>query len=96
MGAVTLANFRERQELKCSPIQGHGMIYKITPRVSASRSNGYVGRTSTSLYNRLILHVSKKRKGYAVHRAIQKYGATNFTVHVIENNIPEGALAAAE
>lgn len=74
------------------------MIYKITPIRSDKNSTGYIGRTSQSLHKRLANHVCRKKasKEYTVHRAIEKHGRSNFTVDIVENNIPNDMLPEAE
>lgn len=87
---VTLKNFQFFKWPKKRPAKGYGMIYKITPKpgVSSKDSTGYVGRTVQSLRNRLIQHITKKVKVYALMQAVRKHGLQNFIVEVLEENIP--------
>ena len=96
MDVVTLANFRRVYSLKKRPVDGFGMIYKITPLIFHTKPNGYIGRTSQSMYWRLVDHACDKQKKYTLHRAIQKYGPANFTVQIVETNIPNNELPTAE
>ena len=95
---VTLKNFRFFKKLKQRPPEGYGMIYKITPKpgISSKDSTGYIGRTVQSLEDRLIQHVTKKLKVYALMHAVRKHGARNFLVEIIEEGILEADLPAAE
>lgn len=54
-----------------------GLLYLITNRVNRKL---YIGKTVCSLKRRWTQHISsaKKQSQYALHRAINKYGAENF------------------
>ena len=60
-----------------------GYIYIITNLVSGKM---YVGCTQVSLKRRWSQHLSSARKGssLAIHRAIRKYGGSNFKIECLE------------
>ena len=62
-----------------------GFIYKITNKVNGK---SYIGQTIQSVKERFYQHCatkcSKAVSNMAIHRAIKKYGKSNFTVEVIE------------
>ena len=62
-----------------------GFIYKITNTIN---SKSYIGQTIQNVKERLYQHCatkcSKAVSNMAIHRAIKKYGKSNFTVEVIE------------
>ena len=57
------------------------IIYKITNRINGKV---YIGQTIQSLATRWRKHCNKKRGCFALHNAIIKYGAINFTVEQID------------
>ena len=62
-----------------------GFIYKITNNVNGK---SYIGQTIQNVKERFYQHCatkcSKAVSNMAIHRAIKKYGKSNFTVEVIE------------
>ena len=62
-----------------------GFIYKITNKIN---SKSYIGQTIQNVKERFYQHCatkcSKAVSNMAIHRAIKKYGKSNFTVEVIE------------
>ena len=62
-----------------------GFIYKITNTIN---SKSYIGQTIQNVKERFYQHCatkcSKVVSNMAIHRAIKKYGKSNFTVEVIE------------
>lgn len=62
-----------------------GFIYKITNTIN---SKSYIGQTIQNVKDRFYQHCatkcSKAVSNMAIHRAIKKYGKSNFTVEVIE------------
>ena len=62
-----------------------GFIYKITNKINGK---SYIGQTIQNVKERFYQHCatkcSKVVSNMAIHRAIKKYGKSNFTVEVIE------------
>ena len=62
-----------------------GFIYKITNTIN---SKSYIGQTIQNVKERFYQHCatkcSKAVSNMAIHRAIKKYGKSNFTIEVIE------------
>ena len=62
-----------------------GFIYKITNKIN---SKSYIGQTIQNVKERFYQHCATKCNkavsNMAIHRAIKKYGKSNFTVEVIE------------
>ena len=62
-----------------------GFIYKITNTINGK---SYIGQTIQNVKERFYQHCatkcSKAVSNMAIHRAIKKYGKSNFTVEVIE------------
>lgn len=62
-----------------------GFIYKITNKVNGRL---YIGQTIQSVKERFYQHCankcSRESSNMAIHRAIKKYGKSNFTLEVIE------------
>lgn len=52
----------------------------------------YIGQTTMTVYERFMAHmkpsVHKKKSTYKIYNAINKYGAENFYVETLEDNIP--------
>lgn len=57
------------------------IIYKVTNRIN---NKIYIGQTIQPLMTRWRKHCNKKRGCFALHNAIIKYGAINFTVEQID------------
>ena len=70
-----------------------GIIYKYT-----NQTNGkiYVGQTTTSLETRHKKHLSQLNDNTYFHKAIKKYGIENFSLEVLEKNIPLETLDERE
>ena len=62
-----------------------GFIYKITNNVNGK---SYIGQTIQSVKERFYQHCAKKCSqailNMAIHRAINKYGKSNFTIEILE------------
>ena len=62
-----------------------GFIYKITNKINGK---SYIGQTIQSVKERFYRHCSTKCSqailNMAIHKAINKYGKSNFTIEVIE------------
>lgn len=62
-----------------------GFIYKITNRLNGK---SYIGQTIQNVKNRFYQHCANKCNkavlNMSIHKAIKKYGKSNFTVQVIE------------
>lgn len=63
-------------------------VYMITNHVNGMK---YIGVTSRLLHRRWLEHTSMARQGssYLIHSAIREYGETQFTIEVVEDNIPK-------
>ena len=66
-----------------------GLIYKITNNLNGM---SYVGLTTTTLEDRWKHHTSKQQlnDNTYLHRSMKKYGIENFSIEIIEDNIPNG------
>lgn len=66
-----------------------GSIYIIRNRVN---DKVYIGQTTMDIKERFYAHIkpstSKRRSTYKLYNAIAKYGAENFYVEMLEDNIP--------
>lgn len=64
------------------------MVYMITNLVNGMK---YIGVTSRTLHKRWLEHASMARQGstYLIHSAIRDYGETQFTIELIEDNVPK-------
>ncbi|MGA8490412.1 MAG: GIY-YIG nuclease family protein [Terriglobales bacterium] len=71
------------------------VVYVIRNRVNGKQ---YVGISNYGTANRWRGHVSEAQTGtpYPLHRAIRKYGAACFTIHVLERCASDSKLKAAE
>lgn len=60
-----------------------GYIYKITNLIN---QKSYIGQTRQDFHKRWQQHISdtNTNRGYLIHKAIAKYGLTNFTFSIIE------------
>ena len=73
-----------------------GIIYKATNKVNGK---GYVGQTKTSLGKRIDRHCRaaiKQQYRYPFINAIRKYGENAFTWEILECDVPDDELNAAE
>lgn len=70
-------------------------IYLITNTINGKQ---YIGQTTKNVEVRLSEHLRKsaKNKGYAIHRAIAKYGWDNFKVDILTNCLTQEHLNAEE
>lgn len=66
-----------------------GKIYKYTNNINGKV---YVGQTTTALETRHTKHLAQLEDNTYFHRAIKKYGIDNFSLEVIEDNIPLSEL----
>lgn len=66
-----------------------GKIYKYTNNINGKI---YVGQTTTALETRHTKHLTQLEDNTYFHRAIKKYGIDNFSLEVIEDNIPLSEL----
>lgn len=65
-----------------------GKIYKVTNLLNGKI---YIGQTTKSIEERLRQHISKANQGKEnnhFHLAIRKYGSKNFSIELLEDNIP--------
>lgn len=98
MEPVNLTKINFHKLLRKTPPKGFGSVYLIRPLKSTKGSTGYTGRTVMSVNRRLRAHTAnfKSKKKYTLQKVIQKRGAANFTVELLETNIPQDDLPAAE
>jgi len=78
---------------KCAP--GTGQIYKFVP-LYATTSNGYIGRNETTLLRRVQGHKTPNSECTGLSNAIKKHGLHQFAIMLLEADIPQSELAAAE
>ena len=78
---------------KCTP--GTGQIYKFVP-LYATTSNGYIGRNETTLLKRVQGHKTPNSECKGLSNAIKKHGLHQFAIMLLEADIPQSELAAAE
>lgn len=69
-----------------------GLIYKYTNKINGKI---YIGQTRQSLQERDKRHINAKDNTY-FHRALQNYGRDNFTLEVVEDDIPLDQLDEKE
>ena len=62
-----------------------GLIYKYTNNINGKI---YVGQTRQQLQKRHYKHLQQLNDYTYFHRALKKYGVENFTLEIIEDNIP--------
>lgn len=64
-----------------------GIIYKITNKIN---SKSYIGLTTCTVEERWLSHIydNNKHLDRPLYRAFKKYGVENFTIEVIEEDIP--------
>lgn len=71
-----------------------GIIYKYTNTIN---NKSYIGQTIQSLEKRHKRHLQdSKNDNLYFHRALKKYGAENFSLEIIEDNVPEDLLDERE
>lgn len=63
----------------------NGKIYKYTNLIN---NKIYIGQTKSSLEQRDKKHLQQLDDGTYFHRAIKKYGRNNFSLELVEENIP--------
>lgn len=63
----------------------HGKIYKYTNLINGMV---YVGQTKKTLEQRDYKHLNQLNDNTYFHRALKKYGRENFSLELIEDNIP--------
>lgn len=66
-----------------------GRIYKFTNKINGKI---YVGQTTQSFEERLKRHLQQIDDNTYFHRALKKYGLSNFNYEIIEDNIPLSEL----
>ena len=66
-----------------------GKIYKFTNQLN---NKIYIGQTTTSMEDRLKKHLNQLDDNTYFHRAIQKYGIENFSLEIVDDNIPLNEL----
>lgn len=62
-----------------------GLIYKYTNKIN---NKIYIGQTRQRLERRHYKHTNQLDDNTYFHRAVQKYGMENFSLEIIEDNIP--------
>lgn len=62
-----------------------GKIYKFTNQFN---NKVYIGQTTLKIEERLKKHLTQLDDDTYFHRAIKKYGINNFSLEVVEDNIP--------
>ena len=84
-----------QHENSCNTISEAYQVYLVTNSLNNMR---YVGRTCRSLRERLSEHIRAARRGstYRIHRAIREYGADNFVIQILEDDIPSRLIHARE
>lgn len=70
-----------------------GKIYKYTNLINGKT---YIGQTKQSLEQRDHKHITQLNDNTYFHRAIKKYGRENFSLELIEDNIPLDLLNEKE
>lgn len=70
-----------------------GLIYKYTNLINGKI---YIGQTKQALKNRHKDHLNQLQDNTYFHRALLKYGENNFSLEVIEDNIPYHKLDERE
>lgn len=70
-----------------------GLIYKYTNKLN---QKNYIGQTTSTLQRRDYKHLSQINDDTYFHRALKKYGRDNFTLVILENDIPEEKLDERE
>lgn len=63
----------------------NGIIYKYTNNINGMI---YIGQTKQTLEQRDKKHLTQLKDNTFFHRALQKYGRENFSLEIIEQNIP--------
>lgn len=70
-----------------------GKIYKYTNLINGKT---YIGQTKQSLEQRDYKHITQLNDNTYFHRAIKKYGRENFSLELVEDNIPLDLLNEKE
>lgn len=71
----------------------NGIIYKYTNLINGKV---YIGQTTQTLQKRDKKHMSQIKDDTYFHRALKKYGRENFSLEIIEDNIPFSRLDERE
>ena len=66
-----------------------GLIYKYTNKIN---QKNYIGQTTSTLQRRDQKHLQQLHDNTYFHRALKKYGRDNFSLVVLEDNIPEDKI----
>lgn len=97
---LSLSEYLSAPQLRVPCAPGFGLVYKLTPPASASGSNGYVGITQRSLFERLRHHKASATPGVrgcpVLSNALKAHGFSNFGVEIIEEHVPADRLFEAE
>ena len=64
------------------------IIYQITNKVN---NKFYIGKTTKTIEERFYFHNHTYDETY-LHRALRKYGVDNFTIEIIESQVPDTEL----
>lgn len=70
-----------------------GLIYKYTNLINGKN---YIGQTTSTLERRDKKHLQQIGDNTYFHRALKKYGRENFSLVILENDIPENLLDTRE
>ena len=93
---VPLTDYLQHPEFRETCPEGTGQIYFIEPLLSDSGSVGYVGKNTTCLHDRIQEHAKPSSGCVVLRRALAKYGKSNFTIRLLQHNIPLEKLNNAE
>lgn len=78
------------------PEEGCGHVYKLTPIVSDSASNGYIGITTQSVWKRMQSHIWSSSFCRGVKNAIDKHTIAGLVVEILLQNVPIDNLLNVE
>lgn len=70
-----------------------GLVYKITNKIN---NMCYIGKTKNSLQERLRTHYQKHSNCKKLKKAFIEFGLDNFTIEVLQDNIPYSLLDSIE
>lgn len=76
-------------------MQKYYTIYKLTNKITRK---SYIGQTTNDVKRRFTFHKSSAKRGSKtpLHEAISKYGAENFKIEIIDENISEETVDDCE
>lgn len=75
------------------------MIYEIYLITNKQNNKKYIGQTKIGIYNRWQEHLADSARSgpnRLLYNAIKKYGVDNFTIELLETNIPENLIDQRE